>query len=140
VYHTNTGDLLFRFSPKVSWTKDAGRLVALPDKPFTMALIGAEKGTMLDLKGRKAGRSLPHWNGITTRDGIYGIRCRALSHIHIYMCLVFSFLYPFFEHFYSVILCNGNRKERESLFIFISLSDVLKLRKQPQKSFHLMIT
>ena len=79
MYHTNTGDLLFRFSPKVSWTKDADRLVALPDKPFTMALIGAEKGTMLDLKGRKAGRSLPHWNGVTTSDGIYGIRCTALS-------------------------------------------------------------
>ena len=74
MYHTNTGDLLFRFSPQVSWSKDVGRLVPLPDKPFTVALIGPEKGTLLDLKGRKAGRSLPNWNGVTTKDGTYGIR------------------------------------------------------------------
>ncbi len=84
VYHTNTGDLLFRFSPRVSWPTDSGRLVAMPDRPFTMALIGPEKGTLVDLKGRKAGRSLAHWNGVMTRDGAYGIRCIAALFRPIY--------------------------------------------------------
>jgi hypothetical protein len=45
------------------------------EKPFTLALIGSEKGTLLDLKARKAGRSIPNWNGVTTKDGAYGLRC-----------------------------------------------------------------
>lgn len=48
-------------------------MVAMPNKPNLVALVDAEKATILDIKGKRAGRTIPRWGGCCTRDGKFGL-------------------------------------------------------------------
>ena len=48
-------------------------IVALPDKPWQVALIDQDKGNMIDVKNKKFVRSIPQWGGCCSKDGRYGL-------------------------------------------------------------------
>lgn len=48
-------------------------MVPLPHKPNQIGVIGAEKGSIIDIKTKRHIRSIPKWNGSCTKEGKYGL-------------------------------------------------------------------
>uniref|UniRef100_T1GZ65 NWD2 C-terminal beta-propeller domain-containing protein n=1 Tax=Megaselia scalaris TaxID=36166 RepID=T1GZ65_MEGSC len=48
-------------------------LVPLPHKVNQVAVISSEKGSIIDIKGKKHMRNIPKWGGIITKDGKFGL-------------------------------------------------------------------
>ena len=48
-------------------------MVAMPTRPNQVALIDVERAILLDIKGKRAVRTVPKWGGNCTKDGKYGL-------------------------------------------------------------------
>ena len=71
VYHAETGDFLHKIPVKYPNFKEVSMIVALPDKPWQVALIDVDKGNIMDVKNKKYVRSIPQWGGRCSKDGRY---------------------------------------------------------------------
>ena len=56
VYHAETGEFLHKILVKYSNFKEVTMIVALPDKPWQVALIDQDKGNIMDVKNKKFAR------------------------------------------------------------------------------------
>ena len=56
VYHAETGEFLHKILVKYPNFKEVTMIVALPDKPWQVALIDQDKGNIMDVKNKKFAR------------------------------------------------------------------------------------
>ncbi|XP_046671615.1 NACHT and WD repeat domain-containing protein 2 [Homalodisca vitripennis] len=73
VFNAKTGTPGSKIPLKVAGIKDVAFMVAMPNKSNLVALVDAEKATILDIKGKRAVRTVPKWGGCCTRDGKFGL-------------------------------------------------------------------
>ncbi len=73
VYHAEVGDFLHKIPVKYPNFKEVSMIVALPDKPWQVALIDVDKGNIVDVKNKKFVRSIPQWGGRCSKDGRFGL-------------------------------------------------------------------
>jgi hypothetical protein len=73
VFHTDSGEFLHKVLIKNANVKDITSLVTVKDKHNMIALLEIDKANIYDLKNKKYLKTIPHWNGVNTKDGRYGL-------------------------------------------------------------------
>ena len=74
VYHTQTGELCHKIPLKPETNvKDITNIVNLPERPYFVALLEGDKANLYDVKNKKWTKTIPSWNGITTKNGRWGL-------------------------------------------------------------------
>jgi WD40 repeat protein len=73
VYNADNGQHIHKVTLRGCGIKEMLNLVALPHKSSQVAVISNEKGCMIDIKTKKTIRSVPKWDGSSTKDGKYGL-------------------------------------------------------------------
>ncbi|XP_076470740.1 NACHT and WD repeat domain-containing protein 2-like [Babylonia areolata] len=83
VYHAKSGSLLYNLQLKYNNYRECRSVVAMQRDPNQVAIIDDDKGNILDLKKKTMVRSVPRWNGMTTRDGKRGLFAPARGGLEI---------------------------------------------------------
>jgi hypothetical protein len=73
VFSAADGAAISRFPVKYPGMKEAHRLVPLPDRPGTVALVDAGQAALLEVTSRRFLRSVPGWDGQCSSDGRFGL-------------------------------------------------------------------
>lgn len=73
VFEAETGELLHTILVKYPNFKDVTMICGLPDKPWQVALIDADKGNIMDIKEKRYVRAIPLWGGAMSSNGKYGL-------------------------------------------------------------------
>lgn len=74
VYHTQTGELCHKIPLKPETNvKDITNIVSITEKPYFVALLEGDKANLYDVKNKKWIKTIPSWNGVTTKNGRWGI-------------------------------------------------------------------
>ena len=73
IHSNKSGKLLHKILVKYDGFKEVNNMVVLPEKAGTVALIDAEKGSIMDVVNKKFVKSIMGWGGNHTKDGKYGL-------------------------------------------------------------------
>ncbi|XP_046986255.1 NACHT and WD repeat domain-containing protein 2 [Schistocerca americana] len=73
VYNARTGASMHKIPLRAASVKDVVSLIAMPHKAQLVALIDAEKGSIIDIRQKRVVRSVPKWGGSCTKDGKFGL-------------------------------------------------------------------
>lgn len=73
VFSAETGDFLNKILVKYPNFKEVTMICGLPDKPWQVALIDADKGNIMDIKDKMYVRAIPSWGGAYSSDGKFGL-------------------------------------------------------------------
>ena len=83
VHSADDGELLSTIPVKYPGFKKVSKVVPLPDKPSTVALIDVDRGAMIDVVSKKFLKSIPNWDGSCTNDGRYGLFAPPTGGMHM---------------------------------------------------------
>ena len=72
-FSVETGELIHIIPIKYPNFKEITMMCGLPDKPWQVALIDADKGNIMDIREKRYVRAIPLWGGAMNSTGKYGI-------------------------------------------------------------------
>lgn len=73
VYSTENGSHLHKVTLRGSGVKEMLTVIALPHKSSQVAVVSIDKASIIDIKNKKNIRSVPKWDGTSTKDGKFGL-------------------------------------------------------------------
>ncbi|XP_012269999.1 NACHT and WD repeat domain-containing protein 2 [Orussus abietinus] len=71
IYAAQTGTLISKIPIKIPGFKDITMIVSMPSRGQWIGIIGADKGSILDINKKKIVRTIPKWSGNISKDGKY---------------------------------------------------------------------
>lgn len=71
IHNAKTGIFISKILIKLTGIKEIISIVPMPNKAQWIGVIGADKGSIVDINKKKTVRTLPRWSGCLSKDGKY---------------------------------------------------------------------